>query len=203
MPEKCNICNREFNSEQGLNNHRRDKHGITIKNEYGSERDWTRLFIYVGVFLLVAFLIFKFWPGSGKGIGSLVGLDCKTAPAEELFINSHTGAKSHDHANLEIVIDGKKEFIPANVGVEAGKMRPVHTHDGGGKLHIEGPCIRDFVLGDFFKIWGKEFNSQCIFENCANEGGLKVIVNGKENSDFENLVLRDGQKIRVEYVRHR
>ena len=128
---------------------------------------------------------------------------CLTAPVEELFIESHTETKSHYHAELEIIIDGKKYDIPANIGVELKKMKPVHTHDEIGELHVEGPCIRDFTLGDFFKIWNKQFNNNCVFEFCTDnetKATLTMSVNGVNNQEFENFILRDDQKIKIEYV---
>jgi hypothetical protein len=106
----------------------------------------------------------------------------------------------HIHPYLEIIIDGKKEPIPGSIGVSSGVMRPVHTHDGSGELHVEGPCKRDFVLGDLFKIWGREFSSECIFDNCVSSGGeLTMTVNGIENSEFHNLILRDQDKIIIKF----
>ena len=120
-------------------------------------------------------------------------------PAEEINIGGHTNLALHIHSELEIYINGVKQIIPANIGVSNLYMRPVHTHDISGEIHIEGPCKRDFVLGDFFKIWGKEFNSQCIFEYCKDNGSMSVFVNGIENNEFENIVLRDHQEIRIDY----
>ena len=55
-------------------------------------------------------------------------------------------------------------------------------------------------LGQFFKVWEKKFSSGCIFEFCNGEKGqVKMTVNGRENKDFENYVMRDKDKIVINY----
>src|SRR3990172_10183718 len=75
-------------------------------------------------------------------------------PITEMCVN-HGGIGSHTHAPLEIYINGVKETIPASIGVAASCMRPVHTHDDSGMIHIELPSAREATLGDFFTVWGK------------------------------------------------
>jgi len=191
---RCNECDREFGSEQSLNDHNRSKHFSAPKKPLFSfiGKKFTFYFIVILILFSVGWLVMSLASATN---------DCKTADVTTLSINSHTGAKSHYHANLEIIVDGEKQNIPTGVGVLRDQMRPTHTHDSSGELHIEGPCVRDFTLGDFFKIYGKTFNSQCIFDNCDEEGksSLKMFVNGDESVAFGDLVLRDGQKIKVEF----
>ncbi len=56
-----------------------------------------------------------------------------------------------------------RQVIPANVGLGSNCIRPIHTHDGSGTLHVETDQNRDYTLADFFLIWGKVFNSSGIF----------------------------------------
>ena len=82
-------------------------------------------------------------------------------------------------------------------------MRPLHTHDSSGEVHIEGPYARDFTIGEFFQIWNKTFNSTCIFENCIgteSNSTLKMSVNGQESQQFENHIMRDGDEIVIEFT---
>ncbi len=196
MAFECKECNREFASEQAFNDHNRSKH----YSHSDSKKARVSLIKGKHIFYLIIILVIV-------GVGWLVmslsagAKECKTADVTTISINSHTGAKSHYHADLEIVINGEKQVIPLGVGLVGNIMRPVHTHDGTGHLHIEGPCIRDFKLGDFFKIWNKEFSSQCVLGNCVEEGksSLKMFVNGDESVAFGDLVLRDSQKIKIEY----
>ncbi|HZY94649.1 MAG TPA: hypothetical protein VFE98_07315 [Candidatus Bathyarchaeia archaeon] len=57
------------------------------------------------------------------------------------------------------------QLIPANVGSSANCIRPIHTHDASGTLHVETDVNRNYTLQDFFLIWGKSFNASGIFPN--------------------------------------
>lgn len=125
-----------------------------------------------------------------------------------------TASPIHFHPNLTIILNGQKQTIPANIGITIGnnidnevsgmRMSPIHTHDDTGKLHVEvaNPSIKPEVttLGYFFKVWGKTFNSSCVFEFCNGPAGrLRVFVNGKENSDFERYSMKDGDEIVIQF----
>ncbi|MGB3921880.1 MAG: hypothetical protein WBL19_01175 [Minisyncoccia bacterium] len=119
----------------------------------------------------------------------------------------------HWHPELSVTIKGEKQPIPANIGIGmqyAGypqydsmmMMANMHTHDDSGMIHwevMEGPVTKDEVtLAVFFGIWGKTFNKDCIFEYCNGAGGtVKMLVNGKENTEFENYVVKDKDKIEI------
>jgi hypothetical protein len=118
----------------------------------------------------------------------------------------------HIHPKLFITINGKPYPIPRNIGVTIGNvidtqlsgmdMSPVHTHEDAsqGIIHVESLVRRDFTLGYFFRVWGKTFNSQCIFDYCSGNGKvLKMFVDGKESNEFENHVFKDGEKIEIIY----
>jgi hypothetical protein len=185
---KCDACDKKFKSVDSLEQHNLDKHSNKIKKERTLNFKKNKNWIIFG-----AMLLFLIW-----GINSLLsgGTSCDL-PAEDMNIGGHSNLLFHIHPDLRIVIEGIEERIPGNIGVGPGVMRPVHTHDSSGELHVEGPCKRDFVLGDFFKIWGKEFSSECLLDKC--EGEVKVSVNGIENEEFENLVLKDHDQILIEF----
>ncbi len=119
----------------------------------------------------------------------------------------------HWHPELSIIIKGEKQLIPANIGLGmqyAGypqydsmmMMTDTHTHDASGQIHweiMEGPVKKDDVrLGQFFNVWGKKFTSSCIFEKCNDaEGRVIFKVNGKDNPDFENYLVKDKDKIEI------
>jgi len=106
----------------------------------------------------------------------------------------------HWHPELSIKILGQTQEIPEGVGLTPVEM-PIHTHDEHGIIHLEfsGIVKKDDVrLGEFFKVWGKTFSHDCIFDKCSSsDGQLKMLVNGKENSEFQNYIMRDGDKIEV------
>lgn len=128
----------------------------------------------------------------------------------------HIGLARHWHAKLRIVINGKEYPIPASIGVKAVRhvvrgrrgsglvtdleSEPLHTHADDGVIHIESKTLREYTLGEFFKAWGKAFDSNCILDYCNNAAhAVKMFVDGKENPEFERLILRDGQNIVISY----
>lgn len=111
----------------------------------------------------------------------------------------------HWHPRLTILIKGEKEEIPADFGIGAAHL-PIHTHatdNKEGVLHMEmsGLVTKDETkLNKWFKLWGKQFNVNCIFDKCnGSEGTVKMTVNGTENKEFENYLMRDGDRIEIRY----
>lgn len=106
----------------------------------------------------------------------------------------------HWHTELKISILGQIQKIPANIGMGVNEMS-IHTHKNDGVIHLEFSGLvknDDIRLGRFFKILGKQFNKDCILDKCSGpEGQLKMIVNGKENSEFENYIMRDHDQIEI------
>jgi hypothetical protein len=112
----------------------------------------------------------------------------------------------HWHPTLAIYVKGVQQVIPANLGIGAQyagtrgydsqmQMAAVHTHDASGTIHFEfmnGPVRKeDLTLGQFFKIWGKDMRSLGT--------NMQMTVNGKENTEYENYIMRDGDKIELHY----
>ncbi|MBU6431056.1 YncE family protein [Patescibacteria group bacterium] len=121
----------------------------------------------------------------------------------------------HWHPELKVIIKGEAITIPANIGI--GKqyadypfydpmmsMTDMHTHDASGTLHwevMQGPVKKEEVrLSAFFATWGKKFDENCIFEFCnGKEGRVKMFVNGKENTEFQNYQVNNKDKIEIRY----
>ena len=112
-----------------------------------------------------------------------------------------SGNGIHWHATLSITILGEIQDIPAGIGLEKLPHNPIHTHDRDNVIHMEfsGRVTEDDLkLSQFFKIWGKKFDQDCIFDKCTGqEGQLKMLLNGEENFEFENYIMRDGDKIEI------
>ena len=117
----------------------------------------------------------------------------------------------HWHPKLKIILKGEEQFIPPNIGISIGnnidnqisgmRMSPTHTHESDGTIHLENnrPWQKPetLTLGYFFKVWGRNFNSSCIFEYC--NGSLTMTVNGKPNYEFERYFMQDKDEIVIEY----
>lgn len=108
----------------------------------------------------------------------------------------------HWHPQLEIYIQGEKQEIPANLGLSVGHS-PIHTHEDMPIIHLEfgGIVTKDDVrLGRFFDVWGRTFNEECILEFCNGPAGeVKMFVNGKENTQFDDYIMRDKDAIQIRY----
>ncbi len=197
---RCGICMRDFKNQEALEMHNNAKHSISSASGEKKPVGENKIKNYIVFFVVVGLIaVFFWWLVSSAFAGTK---ECKTKPATEINIGSHKDLKLHIHQDLQIIIDGVPQAIPANIGVLPNILRPVHTHDSSGEIHVEALCTgRDFKLGDFFDIWGREFNSQCIFDKCLSTGNetLKMFVDSAESQEFENLVLRDGQQIIIMY----
>lgn len=122
----------------------------------------------------------------------------------------------HDHVHLDVIVDGRKLTIPADVGqaepVDDGPGRcpppptpppdgdcaaghfttplvaisPLHTHTASGIVHIEADRPGRFTLGQFLDEWGTRLGR-----------GVRVYVDGKRAGRPGSVVLRNGQEIAV------
>lgn len=122
----------------------------------------------------------------------------KTVTEEEIVSNNGL----HWHPKLSITIKGKNQEIPKDIGIGA-IHQPLHTHDSSGTIHMEMQGVvtkEETRLGEFFRIWGKQFTSSCIFDKCNGEGGkLRMLVNGEENKEFDSYRMRDNDSIEIIY----
>lgn len=190
---KCEICNRTFGNADGLASHNQAKHSENIPKEkkpfpVKKVRNWIIFIIILGLII---------W-----GIIGLTGSASEKTVVDESNLNFEAPiGEIHWHPRLTIMIDGKKENIPANIGLSGGHM-PIHTHEADGTLHMENsrPTKKTVTLGYFFEVWGKKLSKDCIFDNCIDKGTLKMTVNGKENFEFENYFMQDGDNIIIEYT---
>ena len=120
----------------------------------------------------------------------------------------------HNHAHLSIFIDSVNQDIPGDIGTDStGVIDFVHTHDGNGLLHTHPTAASgdptDFqTLDDFFRVWRTNagdagnnpdatFNQNQVLDAVVDaDHVIRFFVNGGENDDFENYVLKDGDQIR-------
>lgn len=109
----------------------------------------------------------------------------------------------HWHVELDINILGKYQEVPANIGIGV-VHQPIHTHEPNNVIHLEFSGLvkeNDIKLGRFFDVWGKKFNKNCILDKCSVSGGeLKMFINGEPNFEFENYIMKDNDKIKIELL---
>ncbi len=147
------------------------------------------------------------WIAGGVAIG-MIGLiflgnnSAATLTTRELALSCTTDplTRFHIHPNLQIVVNGVQQVIPADIGISLTCMHPIHTHDASGKIHIESPVPRDFTLGDFFAVWGKTFNQNQILDSVVDASHtITVTVNGTVVNTYENTVMHDNDQIVISY----
>ncbi len=190
MTERCEPCNRDFDSAEALQMHNQAKHAEAVKTGLSSAqkkklRHWVLAFVLLGLIIFG----FGFWVKSSKTVDD-------TIPDFEV-----PKRPIHWHPHLTIRIDGKEMKIPKDIGI--GNVHyPIHTHENDGVLHLENnrPTKETLILGYFFKVWGKKFSKDCIFDYCTDKGTLKMYVNGKENFEYQNYFLQDKDEIVIEYT---
>jgi len=97
----------------------------------------------------------------------------------------------HIHPHLQILVDGVEEIVPANIGIELGCTRELHTHEPDGEIHIEAAKDRGYKFSDFLSVWGKSLE--------RSGYTLKMTVDGAETTD-SGFVMKDKQQIVLNYT---
>jgi hypothetical protein len=109
----------------------------------------------------------------------------------------HSDLDQHVHTLLILTVDGQPQNIPANLGITSDCMRPLHTHDEGGLIHIESTRPHVFVLGDFFTIW-EEWSEEDPLDGLWVE---RLQVNGTPfEGDYQEVPLMDREIFMLETV---
>ncbi len=164
------------------------------------------------IFGLIALLIHNLSAPAHAQITGQYGRNIACESMEEAAV--------HYHANLQIIINGKSEPVPAGVGFSPNPAMAtclywLHTHDNSGVIHIEAPqgsATRQFLLGDFFAIWAQDPANSIAFGapelTATNFFGhpidknhpLTVYVDGKlYTGDPNQIVLKPHENIWLEY----
>jgi len=149
----------------------------------------TAIWIVLGIALIAGLFAYpKIKRASEGGKSGLTGFGAPCLAANMPLLQ-------HIHSQLFIEADGVSEPIPPNIGIGACE-RAIHTHiDDAGKgiIHIESQDTRTYRLGDFFAVWEKSI---------LREGyALEATVDEKPAQNPAELILKDGQKIVLRYIK--
>jgi hypothetical protein len=125
------------------------------------------------------------------------------AKAAGLKVSSMEGTANHFHPHLDVIVNGKKVAVPANIGIDqgSGSMSELHTHDASGVLHIEAPAHRRYILGQFFNEWGVRLDAHGIggFKTGAGKT-LTAYVDGKKVTvNPASIELKEHSEIALVY----
>ncbi|MCC7436814.1 hypothetical protein IT402_03010 [Candidatus Nomurabacteria bacterium] len=155
----------------------------------------TKLFLIFFVF--VALLI---WASSSSEKSKEKRQLSMTSREAALLCTTDMATEFHIHPELKIIINGQEVQLPNNIGIKPGCMNSLHTHDSTGVLHVESPVKKDFVIGDFFAVWQKDFSKEKILDYSVSENSeILISVNGELVDTYENTLLEDKDKIVIEY----
>src|ERR1700761_2624459 len=124
-------------------------------------------------------------------------------PIDGVDCNPTEGVAEHVHSQLLLYDRGKRLTVPASIGMSetAGCLYWIHTHDSNGYIHIEAPVIKDYTLGQFFDIWGRELSWTHAAGLKAPHGArLSIWIDGKSwhGGDPRSIVLRDHETIVIQ-----
>ena len=93
---------------------------------------------------------------------------------------------------VTVIEDGFPALVPKGVGTKDGCIRPVHTVVEN-VIQVTYSRPHDFTLGHFLYYW---------LGNDLLQYDTKVYVNGAQHTqgDFRDIVLEEGDQIRIEFV---
>ncbi len=89
------------------------------------------------------------------------------------------------HFHLRVFVAGRPVKVPASVGLAgeeiaggimtSGFVTEMHTHDASGWVHIHAVAPREFLLGEFFDVWGVALTGERLGGYCADDGTAVVV----------------------------
>ncbi|MEC8416102.1 MAG: hypothetical protein VXZ04_05590 [Candidatus Thermoplasmatota archaeon] len=156
---------------------------------------------------LSALAALGFLLGESDGDPPFNTADERHALAKEC-IGSHSGLEDHYHAEIRISVLNEAVAIPDDVGIDdrGCSMRPLHTHDSTGRIHLEfGEKGVEAPLEAFFDIWGKHMDSTGFDDHRIDAGHeflMFVTEEGGERTQvttFQEHIVEDGQVIELIY----
>jgi hypothetical protein len=97
-------------------------------------------------------------------------------------------------ATLELVIDGLKTDIPANIGLEDDQChRTMYTLTNDGTIYAEWVEEYPFEIGHFLWMWDFPLRDM-------DQDKSFIYVNDRESSQFINHPLQDGYHYKAEFT---
>jgi len=142
---------------------------------------------------------------------SIVPLPLSNPPGNEETLEDLPPLALHSHVNLTITVRGESRLVPARIGIAVDLwndhsldsygipgIAPLHTHTASGRIHIESSIVRDYMLREFFAIWGEPLGPDRLLDATAGPGeGIIMVVDGTERTLDPGLGLQDEMIVRI------
>ena len=97
-------------------------------------------------------------------------------------------------ASLELIIDGEKADIPANIGIQEGECRrTLYTLTDDGTIYAEWVEEYPFEIGHFLWMWDFPLKDM-------DQSKSTLYVNGKKSEHFISHPLQDGYHYKIEFT---
>ncbi len=96
-------------------------------------------------------------------------------------------------ATLELIVDGQKADIPANIGLSEDCQRAMYTLTDDGTIYAEWEEEYPWEIGHFLWMWDFPLRDM-------DQAKSTVFVNGEESSYFINHPLQDGYHYKVVFA---
>ncbi len=96
-------------------------------------------------------------------------------------------------ATLELIVDGRKADIPANIGFDEDCQRALYTLSNDGVIYAEWQEDYPFEIGHF--LWTWEFPLRDM-----DQSKSQIYVNGIVSDDFIRTPLVEGYNFRVDFT---
>lgn len=184
--------------QKAMKREERDRQREEMEHAKSRSRLTKNLVRYGGIALVVVALVAGIFVFGNKGS---TGNAVKEQP--------YTSGQVHWHASLEVFTCDRFREMPKPIGgADTHLGTPLlHTHKDG-LIHIEGRIYRkqDIMLGKYMDNLDVEFDEDKIMDyvngdgcNDGKENKVRMQVNGKDNFEFRNYVINDGDKIVIKY----
>jgi hypothetical protein len=94
------------------------------------------------------------------------------------------------YVTLIVTVDNQEIIVPANIGISADCVRPIHTHDANGVIHVAYEKPYEFKLGHFLWYWNFDVLR---YDATAYVNGFSV------DEKYLDTVLQDGMSVRIDF----
>ena len=102
-------------------------------------------------------------------------------------------------STIELIVNGEKAEIPANIGRNPGCIHSLYTLSNDGVIYVEWEKEYPFEIGHFLWTW-TTYHKDGFPMRDMDESKSRILVNGVETSDYISAKLVDGNHYKAEFV---